>query len=217
VPFLFIGDNMKELTNEKTMTIKEIAELLNVDEVTVNRKINELYPLKIKNGIKTVLTYLECHNIISEIKKKGIIAPLQNAKLDLNEIMKNPDFFRKIADVIERNNELENKMIEIKPKADYTDQVLLTEDLFSATQIAQDLGISAKRLNELLEEENIIYKSNGQWILKTEYKNKGFVKSRTHLFYDKENNQHSILHTYWTQTGRKFILDNFKASEKPLF
>lgn len=98
---------MNDLSKEKTMTIKEIADHLQVNEITVRRQTNELYPDKIKNGITTHLNQIESENIVSNIRKKGLVIPRQKVELDLNEIMKSPEFFRKIAAVIERNNYLE--------------------------------------------------------------------------------------------------------------
>lgn len=111
-----------------------------------------------------------------------------------------PEALRLAADLAEQNEQL-------TPKAEYCDRVLNTEDLVQTTQIAADLGMSAIRLNRLLEQSGIQYKSGDQWILTAKYKDKGYTQSRTSVYVDKNGEEHSKMHTYWTQKGRKFIHD----------
>lgn len=47
---------MNQLGTEKTMTVKEVAEILKCSEDTILRACNKLFPGHIKNGIKTLLT-----------------------------------------------------------------------------------------------------------------------------------------------------------------
>ena len=56
---------MNELTNEKTMTIKEIAEVLNLDVRTIQLKAKELFPDKIKERETSYFNQIE----VTEIKK----------------------------------------------------------------------------------------------------------------------------------------------------
>ena len=55
----------------------------------------------------------------------------------------------------------ENKIL--APKADYTDRVLQAEGLITTTLIAKDFGLSARKLNDILNKEGIQYKQGGQW------------------------------------------------------
>ena len=93
--------------------------------------------------------------------------------------------------------EEENKIL--APKADYTDRVLQAEGLITTTAIAKDFGMSARRLNGILNKEGIQYKQGGQWFLYSQYQDKGFMQSST----DKEGH----ISSKWTQTGRKFIIE----------
>ena len=52
--------------------------------------------------------------------------------------------------------EEENKIL--APKADYTDRVLQAEGLITTTAIAKDFGMSARKLNGILNKEGIQYK-----------------------------------------------------------
>ena len=57
--------------------------------------------------------------------------------------------------------EEENKIL--APKADYTDRVLQAEGLITTTLIAKDFGLSARKLNDILNKEGVQYKQGGQW------------------------------------------------------
>lgn len=93
----------------------------------------------------------------------------------------------------------ENKIL--KPKGDYYDKVLKDENLLTVTQIAQDYGFSANKLNKLLQEYGIQYKQSKQWILYSKYKDEGYVKSQTSL----DKNGEVRTNTKWTQKGKLFI------------
>ncbi|EVO47336.1 hypothetical protein P116_02787, partial [Staphylococcus aureus M1058] len=46
-------------------------------------------------------------------------------------------------------------MGELKPKADYVDEILKSTGTLATTQIAADYGISAQKLNKLLHEARL--------------------------------------------------------------
>ena len=56
----------------------------------------------------------------------------------------------------------ENKIL--APKADYTDRVLQAEGLITTTLIAKDFGLSARKLNDILNKEGIQYKQGRTWV-----------------------------------------------------
>ena len=55
----------------------------------------------------------------------------------------------------------ENKIL--APKADYTDRVLQAEGLITTTLIAKDFGLSARKLNDILNKEGVQYKQGKTW------------------------------------------------------
>ena len=99
----------------------------------------------------------------------------------------------------EEKQRLTKKIEEDKPKVEYTDRVLQAEGLITTTAIAKDFGMSARKLNGILNKESIQYKQGGQWFLYSQYQDKGFMQSST----DKEGH----ISSKWTQTGRKFIIE----------
>jgi len=108
----------------------------------------------------------------------------------------------------------ENLLIELEEankNADYLDLILQTKDSLTITQIAQDYGISARKMNQLLKQERIQRIVNGQWALYAKYLAKGYVSSRTFDYMGKDGKIHSNVTTVWTQLGRRFLYDKLKA------
>lgn len=108
----------------------------------------------------------------------------------------------------------ENLLIELEEankNADYLDLILQTKDSLTITQIAQDYGISARKMNQLLKQERIQRIVNGQWVLYAKYLGKGYISSRTFDYMGKDGKFHSNVTTVWTQLGRRFLYDKLKA------
>jgi prophage lambdaSa1, antirepressor, putative len=108
----------------------------------------------------------------------------------------------------------ENLLVELEEatkNADYLDLILQTKDSLTITQIAQDYGMSARKMNQLLKQERIQRIVNGQWVLYAKYIGKGYISSRTFDYVGKDGKPHSNMTTVWTQLGRRFIYDKLKA------
>lgn len=111
---------------------------------------------------------------------------------------------KRIVELEENNKSLERKISYFQTITDDTHTITIT-------QIACDYGISGKKLNQLLNEWGIQYKVNDQWILKADYKDKGYTKTITYSYFnvDEERCKYKMS-TYWTQKGRLFIDEQMK-------
>lgn len=94
---------------------------------------------------------------------------------------------------------------ELKPKADYHDKVLNPTDenykkLLTTGEIAKDLGMSAIKLNKILNELQIIYKQNKTWMPYAKYQN------RIPEYFDYHVNEYGQVLKY-TEKGRKWIIE----------
>ena len=107
---------------------------------------------------------------------------------------------------LEEENQIQKQLIaEYKPIKEYVDTILSSEDTMTITQIAADYGLSAYELNKTLNEQRVIRKVGGQWILYAEHMNKGYTKSETITVKKKNGTEKVVPNTKWTQKGRLFI------------
>lgn len=109
---------------------------------------------------------------------------------------------------------VKNQIIgELKPKADYYDEILKNPGLVTITQIAKDYGMSAKEMNSLLHDFGIQYKQSGQWLLYSTYHNMGYTHSETVNITRSDGRPDVKMNTKWTQKGRIFLYNTLKEKE----
>lgn len=115
------------------------------------------------------------------------------------------------------NKELENENIqltvenqELRHDKNYLDIIMRSKELVTMTQIAQDYGMSAVTMNKKLAQMKIQYSINGQWILYADYKDKGYVSSKSFEFIHQNGHRDVKMNTCWTQKGRKFLYEQLK-------
>lgn len=118
---------------------------------------------------------------------------------------------QEIVTISKENMELGNKITEMLPKVSYYDQILKSNATMTITQIAQDYGMSAVRMNKELESMRIQHKVRGQWILYGQFLTGGYVHSRA-IDIIRSNGIHDVKYnTEWTTKGRIFLYDALKA------
>ena len=92
------------------------------------------------------------------------------------------------------------------PKVDYYDNTLASVNYITATQVADDLGVSARALNKKLSEIGLIYFQSGQWHVKGIYKGWNLASTRTHTYQSSNGENISKPTLVWNQRGKRFIL-----------
>ena len=108
-------------------------------------------------------------------------------------------------------NQLEEANATLKPKAEFTDAVLCSEDTLTVTQMAQDYGVGPVRFNRLLEALHIQHRVGGQWVLFAPHQGRGYVHSyTTYHVSTKEGYIRTQLFTRWTQLGRQFLYERLR-------
>ena len=110
----------------------------------------------------------------------------------------------------EENIQLAVENQELKNDKNYLDLIMRSKALLTISQIAQDYGMSGKALNKKLADMGIQYSINGQWILYARYKDCGYVSSRSIDITRSDGRPDVVLHTEWTQAGRKFLYEELK-------
>lgn len=131
---------------------------------------------------------------------------IMNDPEKLGEVLINYGKVKKEKELLEEENQIQKQLIaEYKPIKEYVDTILSSEDTMTTTQIAADYGFSAYELNKTLNEQRVVRKVGGQWILYIEHMNKGYTKSETMTVKKKDGTDKVVANTKWTQKGRLFI------------
>lgn len=140
--------------------------------------------------------------VLPAIRKHGIYAT-DNV---IEQTIQNPDYIITVLTEYKKEKEqnllLQQEIGELKPKADYVDEILKSPGTMTITQIAADYGLSAQKLNKLLHKARIQRRVGKQWILYTDHMNKGYTKSETINIVRSDGTPDTQPQTKWTQKGR---------------
>ncbi len=117
---------------------------------------------------------------------------------------------------------LEQEINALQPKAQYYEWLIGSEDLLCVSNIASEYDMRARDFNLMLAKFGIQDKQpkGGQWVLRTEYMNRGLTETAT--YWDKrEGKVKTSPLTKWTQFGHEFLYRFLKernilpVSERP--
>ena len=132
---------------------------------------------------------------------------------------------KKVLSIENQSLQIENKRLEsdnvqlaaenqeLKDDNNYLDLIMRSRKMMTVSQIAQDYGMSGKAMNQLLSDMGIQYKMNGQWILYARYKDCGYVSSRSIEITRSNGMPDIVLHTEWTQAGRRIVYEELKKRD----
>lgn len=95
------------------------------------------------------------------------------------------------------------------PKVKYYDDTLASTDCLTTTQVADDLGISARALNQQLANAGIQYFQSGSWHLKGKFREWQLASTRTFNYIKFDGSMGSRVNLVWNQRGKRFILALF--------
>lgn len=118
---------------------------------------------------------------------------------EIAEILTNPDKLEELAKEIRKKQEM-------KPTASAEESkslcgTMIHKNRIPVTDIGYEYGISAKKLNVILEDMGIQHREGSVWHLNDEYNNCGYAEIIP-LIYD---DRHTTDRLYWTPKGRNFI------------
>ncbi|HDB3349803.1 TPA: phage antirepressor KilAC domain-containing protein [Staphylococcus aureus] len=191
-------DDKKVLTSRNTT----LENLPNRGLTAVNE--SGLYSLIFSSKLESAKRFKRwvTSDVLPAIRKHGIYAT-DNV---IEQTLKDPDYIITVLTEYKKEKEqnllLQQEIGELKPKADYVDEILKSTGTLATTQIAADYGISAQKLNKLLHEARLQRKVNKQWVLYTEHMGKSYTDSDTITIVRSDGREDTVLQTRWTQKGR---------------
>jgi phage antirepressor YoqD-like protein len=221
---------MNELTTEKTMTTKELAEALGVDKSTISRTLETLPDLVAT--LQQVNINGKMGYVYNEAQATAIKTALQNktkiSKNGFDTLTIANDFemlvmqqklteyqSRRIAELQAENERKEKQLIEQKPKVDFYDRVTESPDCIDIGQCAKVLnvhGIGRNKLFEILRNKKILNEHNQPY---QKYVDCGYFRIIETSFNLPDGTQKINLKTVVFQKGLDFIrrtvaIDNTK-------
>jgi phage antirepressor YoqD-like protein len=147
-----------------------------------------------------------CNDILAELFRTGSVElPKKSEAEQILDVIRLLEV--KVEQAKAEKEQVVKQLVEAKPKVEYFDKVINAEGLIPIVKIAQQLNMSARRLNEVLQEKKIQRKVKGTWVLTTPYLNKGYADLVTHPFTDANGTPRTAHHLQWTEKGRHFILE----------
>ena len=103
----------------------------------------------------------------------------------------------------------QKELIVAAPKVKYYDDTLASTDCLTTTQVADNLGISAKALNQQLANAGVQYFQSGSWHLKGIFREWKLASTRTYNYIKGDGSTGTKINLVWNQRGKRFILALF--------
>jgi len=167
-----------------------------------------------KKGVKKILKELRLNGVVTVSNDdETILQAISILQRRLDENSKKLEIAENT--IVEKEGEIKV----LAPKAQYTDDVLKSEDAYTMTQIAKEFGYTCQAFAEKLIKCGIIYKQSGQYMLSAKYCDNGYATNRTHPFVTNSGQHKTKTYLVWTEKGRKFLHDfrgNYKEKKKKL-
>ncbi len=203
--------------NVKTMTLKELTDLIDVQHSKAMKKVLKMAESPEFGAVDKVDTvYNEQGQTIETLtldKRQSVAAA---STLNVAMLMSVIDRWQKLEDeelappswmvnlspqAVLAIEDLNNQLEVAKPKLEYHDKVLAAPNGLTTSEIASELGMTAQKLNKLLKNMKIQKKIGQRWVLTAANLGQGLETEETFLD-DGGVSRHSMK---WTELGRKFI------------
>ncbi|HCY6529764.1 TPA: phage antirepressor [Staphylococcus aureus] len=194
-----VDEDDKEILTSRNTTLENLP---NRGLTAVNE--SGLYSLIFSSKLESAKRFKRwvTSDVLPAIRKHGIYAT-DNV---IEQTLEDPDYIITVLTEYKKEKEqnllLQQEIGELKPKADYVDEILKSTGTLATTQIAADYGISAQKLNKLLHEARLQRKVNKQWVLYSEHMGKSYTDSDTITIVRSDGREDTVLQTRWTQKGR---------------
>lgn len=115
--------------------------------------------------------------------------------------------------MIYKRNLEEQKLLlnEYRPKVNKYNSFLEADGLYKVTNIADMFGLTARRLNKILENFRIQYKQGAEWSLYAAYKDKGYAQGVATTITHNDGSKEAKYTLKWTSKGVDFIASKLES------
>ncbi len=211
LPFTSIAEN-------KTMTIKEVSEILGVSRDLIEKRVRELYPNKMKQGVKTLLNEIEVTAVKKRIEQNAHLATSDNCRklaqmpkthLEKQLLIRQAMQFQEeiIADLEAENERLKQTVQEQRPKIEYMDKLIERGNSTNIRNTAKELNIPERKFIKMLELDGLLYRDKKRQLLPySKYQEKGLFELKEWHAGNKTG-----LQTLITVRGKEYLLGRYKG------
>jgi phage antirepressor YoqD-like protein len=191
------------------MTVREVAEILNVSERVVQLAVKKLYPEIVKNGVSTYLNETQVTTVKVELESHHNLEGTFEVSTRLERqlyIAKALQFANEeIQQLQSELSQKEQKIAIDAPKVEFFDQVADSKDALQMRDVAAALnipGLGRNKLFELLRKQGVLDNRNVPY---REYQDRGYFRVIEQQWTDKEGETHIYLKPLVNQRGIDFI------------
>jgi len=207
---------------EKTMTTKELANVLgvssdsillavkrlnlteNIRQVPINGKMGYVFTVAQATAIK-----IELQNH-SKVAQNGFTTLTISNDLEMFMLQKQLDAYkdRRIAELEAENEQLKIENAQAKPKAEYYDTLIEQGNSTSLRNTAKELGIPEKQFIKQLQLDGYLYRDkHSQLCPYAEYVKKGYFEVK-----EWQHGKKSGIQTLITVAGKQFFIGKYKKT-----
>ena len=205
---------------EKTMTTKELANVLgvssdsillavkrlnlaeNIRKVPINGKMRYVFTAAQSTAIK-----IELQNH-SKVAQNGFTTLTISNDLEMFMVQKQLDAYkdRRIAELTAQNEQLKIENAEAKPKAEYYDALIERRNSTNIRNTAKELGLPEKQFIKQLQLDRFLYRDkHNQLCPYAEYVQKGYFEMK-----EWQHGQKSGIQTLITVTGKQYFIGKYE-------
>lgn len=174
-----------------------------------------------KSAKATVFRSWLTNEVLPKTRKTGGYIPVRSGASKEDVVATTIEIFRKtmaytesrMSVMQEKISKWEKLLEEQLPKVEYFDKVLSSESALTVNMIADCLGITAQRLNQLLCIWGIQYRQSGVYHLYSEYRDKDLVYHRPYVT-ENGGKVHTSQIMHWTEKGKRFIIEMYNQKSK---
>ena len=207
---LFLAKDVAEWIghSDVSMMLKKIDEDEKVTSIVCTLGGNQSAWFLTENGMYEVL--MQSRKPIAKSFKKEVKTILKEIRKNGGYLVRRPDdtpeqiITRALNVAAVTLEQLMEQNQRLKSENDHYQSIFNAKDTVTTTEMASKFGMSAKKLNKIIEEMGIQYRQNGRWFLYEAYKGLGLTDDKTYTIGEgDEARLKTSMH--WTPKGIEFI------------
>jgi phage antirepressor YoqD-like protein len=202
---------MELIGQEKKMTVKEVADVLGYEKDYLRKKVKELFPESVQNGIETTLNehqvfklkqYLVPRTLDMKVQGENAVTEIEKQQTIMLAMQYLQDGYNAMK---ARAIEAESKLEIAAPKAEFYDQVAESKDAIDMRTAAAVLNIKGLGRNKLFDKLRTLEILDGDNRPYRKYQDAGYFRVIETKFVDSFGDAHINIKTLVYQRGLDFI------------